>query len=153
MPNAWVYHTPIGALMLAEEGGALTRLLFDGCTMPGELRETPVLALAGAQLQEYFAGKRKEFTIPLALRGTPFQLEAWAALQAVPYGETRCYKDIATQILRPLASRAVGMANNRNPIPVIVPCHRIIGASGALIGYAGGLEVKKQLLELEKRYV
>jgi methylated-DNA-[protein]-cysteine S-methyltransferase len=104
---------------------------------------------AELQLDEYFAGKRTQFDLPLHPSGTPFQIEVWEALKAIPYGEVRSYGDIAEQIGRPGASRAVGLANGRNPISVIVPCHRVIGASGSLTGYGGGLERKRLLLDLE----
>jgi methylated-DNA-[protein]-cysteine S-methyltransferase len=104
---------------------------------------------ARQQLEEYFDGQRTEFDVPLNAKGTVFQHEVWAALQTIPYGEVRSYGEIAEQIGRPKASRAVGLANARNPIAVIVPCHRVIGASGVLIGYAGGLERKRLLLDLE----
>ncbi len=101
------------------------------------------------QLDEYFAGKRREFTFPLDLRGTDFQLACWRALLAIPYGEMRTYADIARAIGKPNAFRAVGMANNRNPIAIVVPCHRVIASDGTLCGYGGGVEVKRKLLELE----
>jgi methylated-DNA-[protein]-cysteine S-methyltransferase len=112
-------------------------------------RATPVLRAAAAQLAEYFAGKRRTFDLPLAPHGTPFQLAVWSALRAIPYGETRNYAELARAIGRPTASRAVGAANGKNPLGIIVPCHRVIGASGALTGYAGGLSAKRWLLELE----
>lgn len=101
------------------------------------------------ELEEYFAGKRREFTFPLDLRGTDFQLACWRALLAIPYGETRTYADIACAVGKPNAFRAVGMANNRNPIAIVVPCHRVIASDGTLCGYGGGLDVKRKLLELE----
>lgn len=113
--------------------------------------EHPVLKEAHAQLQAYFDRRLKSFDLPLHMAGTPFQLKVWEALRAVPYGETCTYKDIALAIGQPGAMRAVGGANNRNPVPVIVPCHRVIGASGQLIGYGGGLPIKVALLELEQK--
>jgi O-6-methylguanine DNA methyltransferase len=101
------------------------------------------------ELEEYFAGKRREFSFPLDLRGTDFQLACWHALIAIPYGETRSYADIARAIGRPHACRAVGMANNRNPVAIVVPCHRVIASDGTLCGYGGGLDIKRRLLELE----
>jgi O-6-methylguanine DNA methyltransferase len=101
------------------------------------------------QLDQYFAGNRREFTVPLDLRGTPFQLDCWNALLAIPYGETRTYADIARAVGRPQGFRAVGLANNRNPIAIIVPCHRVIASDGTLCGYGGGLDLKRKLLELE----
>lgn len=101
------------------------------------------------ELSEYFAGKKRDFTFPLDLRGTPFQLKCWRALLSIPYGETRSYADIARGVGKPQAFRAVGMANNRNPIAIVVPCHRVIASDGTLCGYGGGLDVKRKLLELE----
>src|ERR1700676_103809 len=101
------------------------------------------------ELEEYFAGKRREFTFPLDLRGTDFQLACWRALLAIPYGETRSYADIARAVGKPNAFRAVGMANNRNPVAIVVPCHRVIASDGTLCGYGGGLDLKRKLLELE----
>jgi len=101
------------------------------------------------ELEEYFAGVRKQFTFPLDLRGTEFQLACWRALIEIPYGETRTYADIARAIGKPQACRAVGMANNRNPVAIVVPCHRVIASDGTLCGYGGGLEIKRKLLELE----
>ncbi len=102
-----------------------------------------------SELEEYFAGNRREFTFPLDLRGTDFQQACWRALLAIPYGETRTYADIARAVGKPTAFRAVGMANNRNPIAIVVPCHRVIASNGTLCGYGGGLDVKRKLLELE----
>ena len=109
----------------------------------------PLLLQAADQLRAYFAGELREFDLPLAPRGTPFQLSAWAAVSAIPYGRTATYAEIAAAIGRPSACRAVGAANGRNPLPVIVPCHRVIGAAGALTGYGGGLDRKRSLLDLE----
>jgi len=115
-----------------------------------ELRESrEALAPYLRELDEYFAGERQDFSIPLDLRGTPFQLACWNALLAIPYGETRTYADIARAIGHPTAFRAVGMANNRNPIAIIVPCHRVIATGGSLCGYGGGLDLKRKLLDLE----
>ncbi|MBQ5599966.1 MAG: methylated-DNA--[Lachnospiraceae bacterium] len=112
----------------------------------------PILEKAYKQLKEYFVGERKEFDLPLDPVGTEFQMKVWEALQTIPYGETRTYKEIAVQIGNENASRAVGMANNRNPLPIFIPCHRVVGADGGIVGYAGGTEVKAALLELEKKY-
>ena len=101
------------------------------------------------ELKEYFAGKRRQFSFPLDLRGTEFQLACWRALLAIPYGETRTYADIARAVGKPQAFRAVGLANNRNPVAIVVPCHRVIASDGTLCGYGGGLDLKRRLLELE----
>ena len=151
MKYIWFYKTPIGKIAIGENDGAISCLLFDGASAPSDyqLLETPLIKSAAEQITEYFDGKRKQFDLPLNPRGTAFQKSAWDALQAIPYGETRSYKDIAVQINSPKACRAVGLANNRNPIPIIIPCHRVIGTNGSLTGYAGGLDVKRLLLDLE----
>jgi methylated-DNA-[protein]-cysteine S-methyltransferase len=110
----------------------------------------PLLEKARAQLSAYFAGRRVAFDLPLAMAGTPFQRDVWAALRAIPLGETRAYVDLAVKLGRPAAVRAVGAANGRNPISIVVPCHRVVGKSGALTGYAGGMEAKRWLLEHER---
>jgi O-6-methylguanine DNA methyltransferase len=159
----------IGPLFLAASAHGLVALEFDA-RMPGQqsIRPNPrdlrnekaqkgfqfedssrAMQCYVNQLEEYFAGKRREFTFPLDLRGTDFQRACWRALLAIPYGETRTYADIARAVGKPNAFRAVGMANNRNPIAIIVPCHRVIASDGTLCGYGGGLEVKRKLLELE----
>jgi O-6-methylguanine DNA methyltransferase len=104
------------------------------------------------QLEEYFEGRRAVFSVPQDLRGTPFQLEVWGALARIPFGETRSYGEIARQIGRPKAVRAVGQANHVNPVPILIPCHRVIGSTGDPVGYGGGIPLKKQLLALEKKF-
>lgn len=116
------------------------------------LQTTELLSMATIQLDEYFQGKRTTFSLPFKLTGTPFQLAVWKELQNIPYGQTTSYKEIAQKINKPKAYRAVGMANNKNPLPIIIPCHRVIGSNGKLIGYAGGLNLKNYLLELEKSH-
>lgn len=128
----------------------MTGLRFCGQEVPAQGPVSPVLVQAAAQLAEYFAGQRQSFTIPLAPRGTPFQQEVWRALCAIPYGQTRSYGQLAAALGRPSAARAVGGACRRNPIWLMIPCHRVVGASGSLTGYAGGLERKKALLALEQ---
>lgn len=117
------------------------------------LQTTELLSMATIQLDEYFQGKRTTFSLPFKLTGTPFQLAVWKELQNIPYGKTTSYKEIAQKINKPKACRAVGMANNKNPLPIIIPCHRVIGSNGKLIGYAGGLKLKNYLLELEKSHI
>ena len=116
------------------------------------LQTTELLSMATIQLDEYFQGKRTTFSLPFKLTGTPFQLAVWKELQNIPYGKTTSYKEIAQKINKPKACRAVGLANNKNPLPIIIPCHRVIGSNGKLIGYAGGLKLKNYLLELEKSH-
>ncbi len=161
------FSSPVGPLFIAASARGLVALEFDA-RLPGQqsIRPNPRdlreerkgfafeecannLQPCVRELQEYFAGQRREFTFPLDLRGTDFQLACWRALLAIPYGETRSYADIALAVGKPNAFRAVGMANNRNPIAIVVPCHRVIASNGSLCGYGGGLEVKRKLLELE----
>jgi methylated-DNA-[protein]-cysteine S-methyltransferase len=149
MQSVFFYEYPVGPLGIVEEEGAITGVFF-GKTSPGYgIAETPGIKKAADQLAEYFAGTRRSFDLPLALKGTDFQIAVWEALLAIPPGETCTYQDIAVQIGRPKAARAVGMANNRNPLVIIVPCHRVIGKDGSLTGYGGGLPVKRYLLDLE----
>jgi methylated-DNA-[protein]-cysteine S-methyltransferase len=145
---------------IADNGNAITGLFFDRERFVGLKKadgfikaETPLIQKAATQIKEYFEGKRKQFKLPLVMHGTEFQLAVWQALQNIHYGETRSYKEIAASIGRPKAVRAVGMANNRNPISIIVPCHRVIGHDGKLVGYGGGLPLKQYLLELERAIV
>ncbi len=148
------FETPIGELLLAGEADALTMIGFPKGAMrrdpePDWIYKEEPFAEVCRQLSEYFAGERKEFDLPLALQGTEFQVSVLEALQRIPYGETTSYGAIAEQIGRPKAVRAVGAANGRNPIPIIVPCHRVIGSSGDLTGFGGGLDTKAELLRLE----
>ncbi|MDR1638001.1 MAG: methylated-DNA--[protein]-cysteine S-methyltransferase [Treponema sp.] len=154
MKSLFFYKYPIGRLGIGEENGAVSGVFFSGKrTFPGyDSAETPLIKKAAGQLEEYFAGKRREFDLPLVLHGTDFQVSVWKALQSIPPGQTRTYGDIAALVGKPKACRAVGMANNRNPVPIIVPCHRVIGRDGSLTGYGGGLPVKQYLLELEKTF-
>ncbi len=152
MKNFAVYKTPMGNFKMEYEDGYITffkKLHEDDISDYGT--KNALSDKAYNQLLEYFEGKRKEFDLPYKLYGTEFQKKVWAALCSIPYGETRSYKDIATSVGNPKASRAIGMANNKNPITVIVPCHRVIGASGKLVGYAGGLSMKEFLLDMEKK--
>ena len=142
--------SPIGALLLLKEQGRLTGLYMEPHRLdPAWERDDAALAGAAAQLAEYFAGERTEFDLPLDPRGTPFQQRVWERLLAIPYGETTTYGTIAAELGKPEAVRAVGMANGRNPISIVVPCHRVIGSGGALTGYGGGLDRKRALLAHE----
>jgi O-6-methylguanine DNA methyltransferase len=147
--------SPVGPLFLAASPKGLVRLEFEARVQNLNrkiirLQESPkFLAPYLDQLNEYFAGQRREFSIPLDLRGTDFQLKCWRALLDIPYGETRSYRDLAQAIGHPNAFRAVGMSNNRNPIAIVVPCHRVIASNGSLCGYGGGLDIKRKLLDLE----
>jgi methylated-DNA-[protein]-cysteine S-methyltransferase len=155
--NYWKYKSPVGNIYIVEDGGNITGLYFSDKFKKKkkseiavcEKNETLLIKKARVQLDEYFAGKRKVFDLPLSFTGTDFQKKVWDALLTIPYGETRSYGGIAARIGNPKASRAVGMANNRNPISIICPCHRVIGADASLVGYGGGLDVKQFLLDLE----
>jgi O-6-methylguanine DNA methyltransferase len=156
MESLFVTHTtsPAGPLFLAASSKGLVRLEFHHRMQKIGNHEELIESESSLrpylrELDEYFAGERRKFTLPLDLRGTPFQLACWNALLEIPYGETRSYADIARAICHPQAFRAVGMANNRNPIAIVVPCHRVIASSGSLCGYGGGLDLKHELLELE----
>ncbi len=147
--------TPVGLITLMGDAHHLTHLLYDHQVERVRRRHDPVVddhafADVVAQLSEYFAGDRTEFDVPLAPEGTPFQLRVWEELTRIAYGETWSYGELAARIDRPGAARAVGAANGRNPISIIVPCHRVIGASGRLTGYGGGLDAKSTLLDLER---
>lgn len=151
------YASPLGEVLIVVDEAGLTGVHFvDQQHFPKDssswqLNAThPVLVAARRQLEEYFAGRRRHFELPLAPRGTEFQREVWQALTTIPYGTTTSYGALATRLGRPSASRAVGAANGRNPLGIIVPCHRVIGSAGALTGYAGGLERKQALLALER---
>ena len=174
--HSTIFKSPVGPLFLAASARGLVALEFDA-RLPGQqtIRPNPrdlrkekqrsekhaeskgvrfeesanVMQCYVRELEEYFAGLRREFTFPLDLRGTDFQLACWRALLAIPYGETRSYGDIARAVGRPQGFRAVGMANNRNPLAIVVPCHRVIASDGTLCGYGGGLDIKRKLLELE----
>ena len=146
--------SPIGELLLLGDGSALRGLYMQegrkpATVRPGWKREPDAFAAASAQLDEYFAGRRTGFDLPIEPSGTPFQLRVWRALRDVDYGETSSYGELARRIGRPRAARAVGAANGSNPISIVIPCHRLIGTSGALTGYAGGIANKRLLLELE----
>ena len=145
-----LFDTPVGPLALACEGECLTALYLPCRPVEGAGAETPLLARGRAQLLEYFQGKRRVFDLPLAPQGTPFQRRVWSALAEIPYGATISYKELARRVDRPKGFQAVGQANGRNPLPIFLPCHRVVGADGSLTGYAGGLELKQFLLELER---
>lgn len=144
----WI-DSPVGRITLASRKGCLTHLLFGEHFAPSAADD--LLMEAAVQLSAYFAGVRREFDLPLNPEGTPFQQEVWNALREIPYGKTVTYADIARAIGRPKAFRAVGQANHVNPISIIVPCHRVVGSTGALTGYGGGMPAKEYLLALERR--
>ena len=143
--------SPIGKICIEENGEAVTHLFV--VRQPSQLElsaeDSQLLHRARMQLTEYFAGARKEFDIPLQPAGTDFQKKVWAALREIPYGQTRCYEEIAQAVGNPKACRAVGGANNKNPILIMIPCHRVVGMDGKMVGFAAGLDRKKSLLDLE----
>jgi len=148
------HQSPVGPLTLIARGAALVGLRFDGDDAPlpaASAGPSPTLDAARRQLDDYFAGRLEVFDLPLEAEGTAFQKKVWAALRQIPYGVTVSYGDIARKISSPAAVRAVGAANGRNPIAIVVPCHRVIGGDGSLTGFGGGLERKKFLLTLERR--
>lgn len=150
--NYQFFDSAIGTLRLVSNGEGLTHVEFEGqhaVTPAQRKRSDTVLAIAAEQLSQYFAGERRDFDLPLAPGGTAFQNAVWSALRRIPYGELRSYRDIAREIGRERAVRAVGAANGRNPLPIVVPCHRVIGSDGSLTGFAGGLAAKQCLLTLE----
>ena len=149
MISHYTYETGLGSVTFIEEDGALLAISMQR-SLEGVEKETSLTKEAYTQLSEYLNGKRKTFDLPFKIRGTLFQEQVWNALLDIPYGETRSYKQIAEAIGNPKAVRAVGMANNRNPLLIIVPCHRVIGKNGSLVGYGEGLEMKEFLLRLEK---
>lgn len=149
MTSRWL-ESPIGGLRLHAQAGLLTAIEFDA-SPDGEPGADPVLDAAEAQLREYFAGERRVFDLPLASDGTEFQNKVWAEVRRIPYGDTATYGQIADRLgYEPVISRAVGAANGANPLPIVVPCHRVVGADGSLTGYAGGVDRKRILLELEQ---
>lgn len=154
MVNVNFYNTSIGLFKIAEDGTGVTELEIVDAKIVEEVEtiETPLLAKAAKQLEEYLSGKRVKFDFPLNPQGTEFQNKVWNVLKTIPYGETWSYKQVAVALGKPTASRAVGMANNRNPIMIVVPCHRVVGSNGDLVGYAGGLDLKASLLDLEKKH-
>lgn len=181
MKNMFFYETAIGTISIVENRDNITGLYFvnDKCRQTEgigpketsllgenietgetpwlgenvETRETPLLREAKRQLDEYFSGKLKYFDLPLSVKGTDFQTSVWKVLQSIPYGQTWTYKEVAERVGSPKAARAVGMANNKNPISLIIPCHRVIGANAKLVGYGGGLHIKEYLLNMERENI
>ncbi len=161
MERASIYKTSIGRFLMIEDGEAITGLRLytedeneisdEQLLVDYEVSQSPLMKITAKQLEEYLKGTRKSFDVKINPKGTEFQKKVWEALRAIPYGETRTYKQIAEAVGNPKASRAVGMANNKNPIICITPCHRVIGANNKLVGFACGLEVKEQLLRMENK--
>ncbi len=147
-----IYDTSIGKINIIQEGEYIAKIGFDEELKDIEIKETKLILKTISEIKEYLEGKRKEFDIPIKLQGTKFQKKVWNELLKIPYGETCSYKDIAIRINNEKGVRAVGMANHNNPIAIIVPCHRVIGKNGKLVGYAGGIDIKSKLLEIEKLF-
>lgn len=147
MEKSAFYDTKFGKIKISYNEKAITYVAFS--QNKGKSEKSKLSDKAYSQLNEYFDGKRMEFDLPLELKGTNFQIQVWNELRKIPYGKTKSYKDIAKLINNPKAARAVGNANNKNPISIIIPCHRVIGSSGKLVGYASGIEFKEKLLKLE----
>ena len=150
MEKIFFYDTPVGKLIIGEENGSITRVTWTQLPKNYLQEETELILKCKNQLDEYFAGKRKTFDLPLAPKGTDFQKKVWNALQEIPCGEIRSYKDIAVAVDNPRGCQAVGGANGKNPIAIIIPCHRVVGTGGKLTGYAWGIEKKQWLLAHEE---
>lgn len=146
MTYTGTYQTPIGSLSISETEGKISEISFQSAS---QNHETPLIKEAHRQISQYFAGQRQEFDLPLLIKGTPFQEKVWHELQKIPFGQTISYQELAIRAGNPKACRAVGGANNKNNIAIVIPCHRVIGKSGKLTGYAGGLKTKEFLLTLE----
>jgi O-6-methylguanine DNA methyltransferase len=155
MKYYYEYKNQIGKIYIAEEDNKISNISLSDLEEKnlGIVKETDLIKKAYEELKEYLAGERNGFDLPLNPKGTSFQKKVWNALKQIPYGETRSYGQIAEQIDCPKGYRAVGMANNKNPILIVIPCHRVIGSNGALVGYGAGLPLKEKLLELEKQYL
>ncbi len=150
-PTYFVYRTPLGRVAIESDGAAITRFAFGPAKLGGIERSTALTNRASSQVLEYLAGKREAFDVPLRAEGTPFQKEVWGAISRIPYGQTRTYAQIAQAIGRPKALQAVGQACGHNPLPLFVPCHRVVGTAGKLGGYAFGPAIKRFLLDLESK--
>jgi methylated-DNA-[protein]-cysteine S-methyltransferase len=155
MRYIWIYeNTKIGKIALAEEDNKITNLYFLTDNIEGDYKETDLIKKAKKQLDEYFEGKRRKFDLPIKLKGTEFQKAVWSALETIEYGHTISYKELATRVGNEKASRAVGTANAKNPVPIFIPCHRVVRANGNiggyLGGYIGGIDIKECLLNIEK---
>lgn len=151
MHNIYFYETKIGKIGIRENGKYITDIIFSKSEEKTDnINETELIKAAFKQIKEYLDGDRKYFDLPIELMGTEFQKKVWNELRNIPYGQTKTYKDIAFAIKNEKACRAIGNANNKNPLPIIIPCHRVIGSNGKLVGYSGGLDIKEKLLNIEK---
>ena len=149
MNNIYFYETEIGTIGIRENNKCITDIYFSKINTNDNIEESELIKECFRQLKEYFEGNRKNFDLPIEPKGTEFQNKVWNELLKIPYGKTKSYKDIALAIGNEKACRAIGMANNKNPIPIIIPCHRVIGSNGKLVGYSGGINVKEKLLNIE----
>lgn len=147
----YIFDSEFGKLKIESSGNYIVKIEFNNILSEKILKLTPLIEKTFLEIDSFFKGERKTFTIPIKLNGTDFQKKVWGELLKIEYGKTLSYKDIAIRIENPKACRAVGMANNKNPLPILVPCHRVVGANGALVGYAGGLNMKEKLLILESK--
>ena len=151
MHNIYFYETKIGKIGIRENGKYITDIIFSKSEEKTDnINETELIKAAFKQIKEYLGGDRKYFDLPIETIGTEFQKKVWNELRNIPYGQTKTYKDIALAIKNEKACRAIGNANNKNPLPIIIPCHRVIGSNGKLVGYSGGLDIKEKLLNIEK---
>jgi len=152
--KVYYYETILGKMRIAEENEVIVEIVLDKLNYPlkddYEVKETPLIKQVMKEINEYFNGERKQFDFPFRLNGTEFQNKVWNSLCDIPYGETKTYKQIAEAIGSPKASRAVGLANNKNRLIIVVPCHRVIGSNGKMVGYAGGIDLKEKLLNIEE---
>lgn len=150
MHNIYFYETKIGKIGIRENGKYITDIIFSKSEEKTDnINETELIKAAFKQIKEYLGGDRKYFDLPIETIGTEFQKKVWNELRNIPYGQTKTYKDIALAIKNEKACRAIGNANNKNPLPIIIPCHRVIGSNGKLVGYSGGLDIKEKLLNIE----
>ncbi len=152
MKKTYAFETKIGLISVTELNEAIVAISFGHQKDDQKVQETPLLCQAARQIREYLEGERKKFDLPCQAQGSAFQKKVWEILKAIPYGETWTYQQVAQKAGNAKAARAVGMANHHNPLPIVIPCHRVIGSNGRLTGYAGGLAIKKSLLELESQY-
>ena len=148
----YTYATPLGRITLQSDEAGITRLAFGADVLEGTRVSNTVMNRCASQMQEYLAGKRQAFDVPLSIHGSDFQLSVWSEIAKIPYGEQATYSQIAERIGKPSAYRAVGSAANKNPLPILVPCHRVVGSNGALVGYAFGLKLKEFLINLERSH-
>ncbi|MDR2127257.1 MAG: methylated-DNA--[protein]-cysteine S-methyltransferase [Prevotellaceae bacterium] len=153
MKNYYSYNINGNCVLIVEDNGCIVEIALAEKKVNGNKTETAAIKTAASQIEEYFAGKRKSFDFPINPQGGEFQKQVWAALRNIPYGQLRTYKQIAEETGNPKASRAVGMANNKNPLPIVIPCHRVVGSNGKLVGYAYGLAMKEYLISIEKNAV